>query len=556
MKSPKRSVDTLSSTTRPDVRDGVLEVVLIFILFALFAAGPTPSVNEAHYLTKAKQYWNPEWCQGDLFLDSSDAHLVFYWCYGWLTIWFSLPVVAWIGRIVTWLLLAVAWQRLSWAVLPNRWISLLSAGLFALLVQYGHMAGEWVLGGVEAKGFAYFFVLVGLKSLVQRKWNWVWIWFGVASSFHVLVGGWAVVAGGLAWLASGKDRPSFRSMIPALVAGGCLSLPGLTPGIYLTAGQDPETVRIANKIYVQHRLSHHLVFSSFTPLRIASHFILVFVWIVLAIRSRRVLELKQLNLFVLAAVIIGGLGILINQLTLLMHTPEIAFAMLRYYWFRLSDVCVPIGVSLSLLWIVAQMKPRYPVACQSGLIAIAALVAVDIGSGVVARFRDPRSDAAIQATSGSSEPLGEKVKDDESWLRTCQWIREHTEPTARFLTPMRQQTFKWYAQRPELFNLKDVPQDAAALVEWWSLRREVYGSYDLRFGLLSYRDLNKVLSEFADAHDVDFLIVQKQQLDERQAAERRLTKEGKEDSFTSLDFQQVFPDAADSNERFVIFKLR
>ncbi len=40
-------------------------------------------------------------------------------------------------------------------------------------------------------------------------------------------------------------------------------------------------------------------------------------------------------------------------------------------------------------------------------------------------------------------------------------------PGARFLTPRLAQTFKWYTGHRDVADWKDVPQDAAAIVEWW-----------------------------------------------------------------------------------------
>ena len=112
----------------------------------------------------------------------------------------SQTALAWTGRTITWLLLAWAWRRLSVAVIPRRWYSVLTAALFACLMERCHMAGEWVIGGVEAKGFAYVLVLLGLEALLRSRWNRALWLFGEASAFHVLVGGWAMVAAAVAWL--------------------------------------------------------------------------------------------------------------------------------------------------------------------------------------------------------------------------------------------------------------------------------------------------------------------------------------------------------------------
>src|SRR5438552_3617707 len=129
------------------------EVGWICLLFFLFAGSLPPDVGESHYLVKAKHYWNPAWCAEDLFLESPDAHAMFYWTFGWVTRFCSLTATAWIGRGVTWLLLAWSWRRLSWAVVPQPLASLLSAGLMLLFLKHLHLAGEGVSGGVEARGF-------------------------------------------------------------------------------------------------------------------------------------------------------------------------------------------------------------------------------------------------------------------------------------------------------------------------------------------------------------------------------------------------------------------
>ena len=111
-------IDTGPGTSSDHWRFAWMEIVLICGLFFLFAGSPPPGVNEAHYLAKAKHFWDPHWCGRDLFLDSSNAHPVFFWLVGWITLICSLPTTAWVGRAVTWLLLAIGWQRLSWAVVP------------------------------------------------------------------------------------------------------------------------------------------------------------------------------------------------------------------------------------------------------------------------------------------------------------------------------------------------------------------------------------------------------------------------------------------------------
>ena len=106
------------------------EVLLIVLVFFIATGDPTPSVNETHYIARLKHFWNPQWCKGDLFLESTDTQVVFIWLFGWLTRWLSLSATTWVGRAVTWIFLAWSWQRLSWRLVPRPLAAVLSAALF------------------------------------------------------------------------------------------------------------------------------------------------------------------------------------------------------------------------------------------------------------------------------------------------------------------------------------------------------------------------------------------------------------------------------------------
>lgn len=237
------------------------EILLIVMLYLVYTASDAPAINETHYLTKAKHYWNPDWCARDLFLASSDAHLTFYWSVGWLTSFFTLRESAWLARIVTWFFLACTWWRLNQCWFGRPGFALLTAAVTVVLWDAADAAGEWVVGGVEGKSLAYGFVWLGLASLIRGRWGWVWTWFGAASAFHVLVGGWSVVAALGVWASEPPGgRPAIRQMLPGLLCGGALALFGLWPALTLERATDPDMVRRSHSIYVYFRLAHHLVF--------------------------------------------------------------------------------------------------------------------------------------------------------------------------------------------------------------------------------------------------------------------------------------------------------
>ena len=485
-----------------------LEVMLILLVFFLYAGWPPPDVNEAHYLAKAKHYWQPDWCPGDHFLGSSDAHLVFYWTFGWLTLLAPLAVVAWIGRFVTWGLLAWSWQRLSWAVVPKRFVSLVTACGFLLFNGRFHMAGEWVVGGVEAKGTAYALLFFALAAMLRQRWNTAWPLLGLSTAFHPLVGGWAMVAAGVAWLTCGRLRPPLASMKFAMGAALILALPGLIPALLLNQGVASATVQQADQIYVYQRLSHHLVIHRFPHWFIARHVVLLVTWLVVCratpcLIGGGVLGQRSLRGFVVGALLLTVIGIVIDQ-SLLYH-PDVAATLLKYYWYRLGDVMLPAGATLAIAGWAAAIELRRPVWGQAVWIAAGLAVAGNLAWINYERRQDLRPLSDVHTLpSWENDPAATR-RAFEDWRRVCAWIADETPPDARFITPRRQQTFKWYAGRSEVCSWKDVPQDAVEVVRWWQRYQDLYPRRVVRWGLAAHGEPR--LRELGEKYDADYVVL-------------------------------------------------
>ena len=431
-----------------------VEILLVFAVFFLQGAWPVPDVNEPYYLGKAIHFWHPEWIADDFFLNSADTHEVFYFTVGWLALWLAPWLMAWVGRVLTWLLLAWAWWRLSWAVVARRWVAVLTAALFACALERCHMAGEWVIGGVEAKGFAFVLLFLGVEALVRNRWNRSVVLFGGAALFHVLVGGWSLVAAAIAWLLAGSQRPALVTLWPGLLFGAALSLPGLIPSLSLTWGVAPEIVARANFVYVYERLSHHLVLSAFPVFFVLRFGLLLCLWLVLCRRTPSTGATGRLQGFVTGGVAIALVGLLISALAAL--APVRAAGLLRFYWFRLSDVAVPLGVALlGTWWIVEQLRLR-PTFGKPLLAAATLIAGLHLGEFALLR-------------PFPTIPRAVRVANYGGWREVCTWIAASPDvpPDARFLTPKLNQTFKWYTGRSEVANFKDIPQDAQSIVEWW-----------------------------------------------------------------------------------------
>jgi hypothetical protein len=274
-------------------------------------------------------------------------------------------------------------------------------------------------------------------------------------------------------------------MWPALAVGLLLSLPGLVPALALSWGTDPDVKCQANLIYVFERLGHHLALSRIPPLFVARFALLTSLWLALcammqrpwgqASRPRLPDGPRRLHGFVAGAAVIALAGAAINLLELI--DPALAASLLRYYWFRLADVAVPMGVALGgASYIVFEIERR-PGVGRRWLALALAVVTVHLGNHFLERLT-PRV-----------PPADRGRVDYVAWRQACDYVATSGKfpPGARFLTPWQSQTFKWYTGRPEVANWKEIPQDAAAIVEWRRRIEDLYARPDRRAKLPWHR---------------------------------------------------------------------
>jgi hypothetical protein len=440
------------------------EILLIVMVFFIAVGEPPPHVNEPHYLCRLKHYWNPSWCAGDLFLESTDTQVVLIWLFGWMTQWLSLTATAWVGRFAAWLFIAWSWQRLSWRIVPRRFAAVLSAGLFMALNYYGQLAGEWVVGGVEAKCFAYGFVLAALRALIDGRWNRVIMLLGAAIAFHPLVGGWSALVCGVLWLLQGRHEQSLVSVIPGIVVGGLLAIIGLVPALSLTWNEPAEQIAEASRIYVFERLPHHLALLSLPGPEVMSRFVrhgaLLIVLGVLTRAAGGDPRIRRIAQFAWGAVLIACAGLAIELV--LYNQPLVAGRLLRYYWFRLTDFAAPMAVALLITRGIVSGLQSHSRWAFAGLLASLLFTGWYLGGTLWARVTNP------------IPPADAKLIVYPAWVEACDWVAKHTPPDALFLTPRLNQTFKWRAGRAEVVNRKDIPQDARNMMEWRRRLKEIY----------------------------------------------------------------------------------
>lgn len=457
----------------------LLECLLILAIFAAAGGWPTPDVNEAVYLSKARHFADPSWGRGDFFLETPDAHGVFYLLMGPPAAALPLDQAAWVGRVAGWLLLAIGFRHGAVPLLGPGWPRIAAAAAFSLTLRTTTAAGEWVIGGCEAKVFAWAAVLGALGEVAAGRNASAICRCGLAAAFHPIVGGWSLVATAVTWLATTLQRGGARGpdCRDALLVGIGLAaaVAGVLPAVGLMAGVDAATRADATRIYVLERLPHHLLPRTFADGMIARHLLAVAVWWLLGLLLPASASRRRITVFTVTALAISAAGIGISLLEA--WAPSAAYAVLRYYWFRLADVAVPFALATTFAAVLAN-----PAACSrlaAGRpvwfrMAAASLLALDLAaqsahwplpgrSGLA-----PRSDAKLAAAA---------------WAEICDWVRMHAPVEACFLTPRGAASFTWRTGRREVVSWKNSPQDAVSLIAW---RRRIADCFSRGGGIMEF----------------------------------------------------------------------
>jgi len=475
--------------------------------FAAAGAWPVPDLNEPVYLTKARHSVDPAWAAGDFFLETPDAHGVFYRIFGPLAAAVPLDQAAWIGRLAGWLALAVGFRHAIGPIVATSPGRLAAAAIFALALRCTTMAGEWVIGGCEAKVFAWACVLGGLGELCRGRPASAWLAMGCGAALHPIVGGWGMIAlvpawwltrtrpvcgdrrlgGGTSlvagprrsgphapractdplafpyWLATTTKRFDWmldsRVVTVACVVGGLVAAAaGVLPVLGLSGGASAVERAEAARIYVVERLGHHLLPRSFAEPLVARHVLAIVAWWLLTRQARRTPARTRLDTFTTVSLGLSLTGLVIAATE--PFAPATVHGLLRFYWFRLADVMVPLALAAAAVAVLeddavcARLLAVRPAVVRW---VVALLLGVDLATQSAHWPLPGRERLAARADS---------KLDAAAWADVCAWAREHTPPDSRFLTPRGAGSFTWRTGRPEVVSWKNSPQDARSLIEW------------------------------------------------------------------------------------------
>jgi hypothetical protein len=422
--------------------------------------------NEVDVLPLARQrVAEPTWIPGDWYLNQPPGYrLLFEMLFGRLIEAWGFLATSIVGRLMCYGLVALGLvligRKLGLTLLP------LLLAVELLLYNQGVAASESLVGGLEAKSVAYSFVLLAIGLMLESRYCLMALMLGLATSFHVLVGGWTFLVV-LGWLAL-RPRTGFKGnrhlgwlVLIYLVAGAFAIKPVLDQ---LFTPIPPSSIS-PSFIYVFLRLPHHL-----NPLSWSSE-----VWLALAIYLLVLtLNMKMLWQWRKSEELPGQYKARVElfEFTLISLVPfllGLAFApfdtqgsLLQFYPFRLGDVMLPLNTHLLLActlqqgFAVAQTRRVLSLVCSGLLVLTCSIQAVDFQERFSALSQFPEVDLEVKAL--------------------YDWVRTQTPTNTTVVSPpVELVNFTWLAERPTIAKYKLLPQHKAGILSWYERLGDLSG---------------------------------------------------------------------------------
>lgn len=456
--------------------------------------------NERDVLPLAKQFAQPSWVPTDWYLNQPAGYrLLFQAVFGQMIAIWGFLATSIIGRLICYGLFAFGLARLGRRLGLSLLLLLLALVLFLhsgcdrfvldrCAYEQGAIAGEWLVGALEAKAVAYSLLPLTIAFMLAGHYRLMALALGVMTSLHVLVGGWTFVAV-LGWMVlnrrvypkSGKYFAA--SFLIYLVASG-FAIPAVLE--QLTA--PPVTGPLEpSYIYMALRLTHHLNSLSWPLERWIRPIVLLLLLVgsVVVLQKQRrsarsaALEatVKQTTDAIRLAQLVGialipfGLGLLIAPF-------DQQGRWLQYYLFRLGDVLLPLGTCLLLACALEQSiqgnaRRMFRLVCLV-LLSISLCLQVP---GFYQSMLDLRTfPNEIQEVT-------------PAWRNMTRWIRQETPKASIVISPpVEFSNFTWLTERATIAKFKFLPQNPAGILTWYERLSDLGGGETVWDGATRTKD--------------------------------------------------------------------
>ncbi|MGF1937879.1 MAG: DUF6798 domain-containing protein [Nostoc sp. ChiQUE02] len=454
----------------------VLAITALLCILQLLDANMSRS-NELDILPLAKQYANPNWVPGDWYLNQSPGYrLIFQILIGNLILAWGFLATSVVGRILCYCLIAlglVLIKRRLGLSLP-----LLLLAVFVFMTAQSFAAGELIVSGVQPKVFSYGFVLLAIGAMLSKSYYWMALMLGLATSFHVLVGGWSflmlLVLLILRWNTCSMNFRRFGGIVLIYLIASSFSVKAVLEQLF---NPQPESPIFTSYIYVFLRLPHHLNPLSWSPswwIKLTMYLVVLIITTILLRRIQQSSARNHKSIYDFSEQYIASMRLLdFTIISLIPFFLGIAVApfdsngnFLQYYPFRVGSAILPLNTCL----LFACLLERTFVGKKRQLLLLGSILLLSF------LMTKPTITFKNQLLSLSQFPSSlQGVSLEEKSL--CAWVRDHTSrDTILISSPASFDSFTWLAERPTIAKFKLFPQNKLGILEWYERMRDLSGN--------------------------------------------------------------------------------
>lgn len=422
--------------------------------------------NEMDVIPFGYALYNSNWLSNDWYLSLDILYrLPFGFIAGFFVEYFGFIATIFFGRIVSYIFFSYVFVKLLKVIELDYFLGCIGLMLFLVFFPKGMNAGEWMIGGLETKVFAYSFALLSITKALKKEDTYALFFAGLALSLHLLVGVYHTIClSSIFVYQSTKGEIEIKDLIKRgywYLIGGAWGLVGIS---YYLFDLTSEAANIGWDIYVEVRVPYHTIPKLyFEALLFPFLFTLVNAGIFLISKNRL---LRTMSLYVLITVAISGVGYVLYLVG--------AQSLLRYYFFRFNDTIQPFLTILTLLILFGNLLEKSRDTKGKRLI-VPGLVVMLFG------FFTFKNEGNISAWLTPSTYSEKELKQTSSIdLELMEWIDQNTPMDAVIIAPIEMESFYILAKRSLFVSWKHSPQRPDDIVEWYRRIQLLNGGEDLR----------------------------------------------------------------------------
>ena len=370
-------------------------------------------------------------------------------------------VIIILGRVLSYVFICFSYINLSKVLKLSFFTSTVTYIIFLYFFKNGiGDAGEWIVGGLEAKVFAYSLSIFSLSSFLKDNYKRGFLFAGMALSMHLLVGFYNLFCLIPLIISALKQKKiDFINLIQAIfyfMITGVIGISEIINSFFLNTSQV-----IQNKgwdIYVNIRVPHHVIPNPSSDTWIK----LIILTIITLLFLKSKYQIKRLvALYSLSSVIIIIIGFTFYYF--------LESHYMRYYFFRFGDIILPFLTLLLIATLYHRIKYIYLLLI--GLVIMPSIIKKDSTSEFLSS-KSYNINTIKEKTNEVSHKGGSGID-----TKINEWIIQNTNEYDEFIIPPdnlyfcmntgREIFVSWWIlpNQQEYKSANTIPQE---MIEWYN----------------------------------------------------------------------------------------